>query len=65
VKPEERPACVPDLEKILEGRDILVVDTRASGGSLKLMPDDKLAPIARQLSSLGLMRRSTRGWFKE
>lgn len=65
VKPDERPACVPDLEKLLEGRDVVVADTRASGGSLKLTPDERLAPIARQLSALGMVRRSTRGWFKE
>lgn len=65
VKPEERPACVPDLERLLEGRDIVVTDTRASGGSLKLTPDERLAPIARQLTELGMVRRSTRGWFKE
>jgi hypothetical protein len=65
VKPDERPACVPDLEKLLDGRDIVVADTRASGGSLKLTPDERLAPIARQLSALGMVRRSTRGWFKE
>lgn len=65
VKPDERPACVPDLEKLLEGRAIVVADTRASGGSLKLTPDERLVPIARQLSALGMVRRSTRGWFKE
>jgi hypothetical protein len=65
VKPDERPACVPDLEKLLEGRDVVVADTRASGGSLKLTPDERLAPIARQLSALGMVRRSTRGWFME
>jgi len=65
VKPDVRPACVPDLEKLLDGRDIVVSDTRASGGSLKLTPDERLASIARQLSALGLVRRSTRGWFKE
>lgn len=65
VKPDERPACVPDLEELLKGRDIAVADTRASGGSLKLTPDERLAPIARQLSALGMVRRSTRGWFKE
>ena len=65
VRPDERPACVPDLEKLLEGRGIFVVDSRANGGSLKLTPDERLAPIARQLSALGLVRRSTRGWFKE
>lgn len=64
-RPDDRPACVPDLEKLLEGRDIFVVDSRASGGSLKLTPDERLAPIARQLSALGLVRRTTRGWFKE
>jgi hypothetical protein len=65
VKPEQRPACVPNLEKLLEGRDIVVADTRASGGSLKLTPDERLVPIARQLSALGMVRRPTRGWFKE
>ena len=65
VKPDKRPACVPDLEKLLEGRDIVVVDTRTSGGSLKLTPDERLAPIARQLTELGMVRRSNRGWFKE
>lgn len=64
-RPDDRPACVPDLEKLLEGRDIFVVDSRASGGSLKLTPDERLAPIARQLSALGLVHRTTRGWFKE
>lgn len=65
VRPSERPACVPELEKLLVGRDIVVTDTRASGGSLKLAPEERLAPVARQLSALGMVRRSARGWFKE
>lgn len=65
VRPDGRAACVPDLEGLLEGRGIVVVDTRANGGALRLTPDDKLAPIARQLTALGMERRATRGWFKE
>lgn len=65
VMPRVRPACVPDLERLLGDRDIVVIDTRANGGSLKLTPDEKLAPIARQLQGLGMTHRSTRGWFKE
>jgi len=65
VMPKGRPACVPDLERLLEDRDVAVADTRARGGSLKLTPDERLAPIARQLTALGMLHRPSRGWFKE
>lgn len=65
LRPNERPACVPNLERLLEGRNVVVADTRAVGGALKLTPDERLAPIARQLSNLGMVRSPTRGWFKE
>jgi hypothetical protein len=64
IRLDKRPACVPDLEELLKGRDIVVVDTRASGGSLKLTPHERLAPIARQLAAVG-MARFNRGWFKD
>lgn len=65
VEPKERPACVPDLENLLEGRNVTVVDSRAKGGSLRIGPDDELAGVARQLSALGMLLRRGRGWVKE
>lgn len=65
VAPKERPACVPDLEKLLQGRNVTVMDSRAKGGSLRIGPDDELVGVARQLSALGMLLRRGRGWIKE
>lgn len=65
VAPKERPACVPDLEKLLQGRNVTVFDSRAKGGSLRIGPDDELVGVARQLSALGMLLRRGRGWIKE
>lgn len=65
IRPADRPACVPDLERLLDGRGATVTDSRASGGALKLGPEEKLAPISKQLIAMGMSRRPGRGWFKE
>lgn len=65
VAPKERPACVPDLEKLLQGRNVTVMDSRAKGGSLRIGPEDELVGVARQLSALGMLLRRGRGWIKE
>lgn len=65
VAPKERPACVPDLEKLLQGRNVVVVDNRAKGGSLRIGPEEELVGVARQLSALGMLPRRGRGWIRE
>ncbi|AXW32885.1 hypothetical protein CJO88_05770 [Ralstonia solanacearum] len=62
---KERPACVPDLEVLLQGRNVVVADNRAKGGSLRIGPDEELVGVARQLSALGMLLRRGRGWVKE
>ena len=65
VVPKDRPACVPALEAVLQGRNVTVVDARAKGGALRIGPEDELAGAARQLSDLGMYLRRGRGWIKE
>lgn len=65
VAPKDRPVCVPDLENLLEGRNVTVTDHRAKGGALRIGPDDELADVARQLAALGMQLRRGRGWIKE
>jgi len=65
VAPKARPACVPELEALLQGRNVTVVDTRVKGGSLRIGPEDELAGVTRQLSAMGMLLRRGRGWIKE
>ena len=64
-KPEERPACVPDLEKILKNTEFKVVDNREAGGVLWVYETERSSPLARKLQNLGFLFRSGRGWYKE
>jgi hypothetical protein len=65
VNPKDRPACVPELEELLRGRDVVVTDARAKGGTLRIKPEEQLVAVARRLSALGLVLRSGRGWSRE
>lgn len=64
-KPEERPACVPDLEALVSDVDVDVVDLRDAGGALWVRETDRSSYLSRKLQAMGMMFRSGRGWFKE
>lgn len=65
VAPKQRPACVPELEALLSGRKVVVVDARAKGGALRIGPEEELTGVARKLTALGMLPRRGRGWIKE
>lgn len=65
VAPKDRPACVPDLEALLEGRNVAVADNRSKGGALRISPASELTGVARQLSALGMSLWRSREWSKE
>lgn len=64
-KPEERPACVPDLEALVSDSAVDVVDLREAGGALWIRETDRSSHLSRKLQVMGMMFRSGRGWFKE
>lgn len=64
-RPEERPACVPDLEKLIKNSEFKVIDNREAGGVLWVHETERTSNLARKLQNLGFMFRTGRGWYKE
>ncbi len=63
--PDHRPACVPDLEKLLVQANVQAADLRERGGALWVFTEERTSGLARRLKDLGFGYRSGRGWFKE
>ena len=64
-KPEQRPACVPDLDKFLVQANVQAADLRERGGALWVFTEERTSGLARRLKDLGFGYRYGRGWFKE
>jgi len=64
-EPDHRPACVPDLEKLLVQANVQAADLRVRGGALWVFTEERTSGLARRLKDLGFGYRSSRGWFKE
>ncbi|MBK3744666.1 hypothetical protein G3A39_36265 [Paraburkholderia aspalathi] len=64
-KPETRPACVPDLEVLVDEARVKVNDLRGTGGALWVYEEGRSTYLARKLQSMGFSFRAGRGWFKE
>ncbi len=60
-----RPACVPDLEKLVVQANVQAADLRERGGALWVFTEERTSGLARRLKDLGFGYRSGRGWFKE
>ena len=63
--PEQRPACVPDLEQALVQANVQAADLREKGGALWVFTEDRSSGLARRLKDFGFAYRSGRGWYKE
>lgn len=64
-KPEERPACVPDLEALVSDVAVEVADLRNAGGALWIRETERSSHLSRKLQAMGMSFRPGRGWFKE
>lgn len=62
--PASRPACVPELEKLV-GDTIEVRDLRDKGGALWVHDVDRASRLSRKLESIGFSFRAARGWHLE
>ena len=65
IEPESRPACIPEIEDMLQDLSVEVFDGRRLGGAIWIRHHERNTHLARKLSSMGFVFRSGRGWGKD
>ena len=65
IEPESRPACIPEIEGMLQDLSVEVFDGRRLGGAIWIRHHERNTHLARKLSSKGFVFRSDRGWGKD
>jgi hypothetical protein len=64
IEPDSRPACIPEIEVLLQELSVEVFDGRRLGGAIWIRHHDKNTLLARKLSSMGFMFWTGDGWRK-
>lgn len=62
---DSRPACIPEIEVLLQELSVEVFDGRRLGGAIWIRHHERNTHLARKLSSMGFVFRTGRGWGKD
>lgn len=65
IEPESRPACIPEIEVLLQKLSVDVFDGRRLGGAIWIRHYEMNTQLARKLASMGFVFRTGRGWGKD
>ena len=65
IKPDTQPACIPEIEGLLQELSVEVFDGRRFGGAIWIRHHERNTHLARKLSSMGFVFRSGGGWGKD
>lgn len=65
IRPDQRPAFVPELEALLQEHTVDGEDKRPLGGALWVYGDDRDSRLNQKLHELGFSYRPLKGWYRE
>ena len=65
IEPDSRPACIPEIEVLLQELSVEVFDGRRLGGAIWIRHHERNTHLARKLSAMGFVFMAGRGWGKD